>query len=184
MTDTLLQDASDTSLALDFIAADALAHHLPAHVIAALAGHPVKVFSVSDDASDTAACSARYGFDMEDGANTLVLKYKREGAEHFAAVVTLASRRLDVNGAVKLALGAQRISFAQREVATAHAAMEFGGITAFGLPRTWQILVDENVMTRQSIVMGAGVRTAKLLLPPAVLAAIPEVRIAALTFAE
>ncbi len=119
---------------LDVIPAEQLSAHLPAHVVEQLPAQGVTVFAVSDDASDTAEFSARYGFGLEDCANTIVVRYKKEGAEHYAALVSLGSLRLDINGAVKAALGAQRLSFAKREAAVEHSGMEFGGITAFGLP--------------------------------------------------
>jgi prolyl-tRNA editing enzyme YbaK/EbsC (Cys-tRNA(Pro) deacylase) len=157
---------------------------LPPHVLADLPAEGVGVFRVDDDASDTAAFSARYGFGLEDCANTIVLRFKKGGAEHYAAVVSLGSQRLDINGAVKAALGAQRLSFAKREDAVALSAMEFGGITAFGLPADWPVLVDEAVMTREQVVMGAGVRRAKLLLAPALLNSLQTVQVAALTQAD
>lgn len=167
---------------LDIIAPDQHGAHLPAHVAASIAGRDIVVFAVPDDASDTAACSARYGIPMEDCANTIVVRYKKDGGEHLAAIVTLGSLRLDVNGAVKAVLGAKRISFAQREIATEQSAMEFGGITAFGLPANWRVLVDAAVMERQQIVMGAGVRAAKLILAPGVLAQLDSVEVAQMTF--
>ena len=166
---------------LEVIAPDQLGAHLPAHVVEQLPARGVTVFAVTDDASDTAAFSARYGFGLEDCANTIVVRYKKEGAEHYAALVSLGSRRLDVNGAVKAALGAQRLSFAKREQAVEHSGMEFGGITAFGLPADWRVLVDAAVLERTQIVMGAGVRAAKLLLAPDVLRQWPRCEIAALT---
>ncbi|WP_144154369.1 YbaK/EbsC family protein [Paraburkholderia sp. BCC1885] len=166
---------------LDVIAADQLAGHLPAHVIAHLPPGEVTVFAVTDDASDTAAFSERYGFGLEDCANTIVIRYKKEGVEQYAAIVTLGSLRLDINGAVKAHLGAQRLSFAKREVAVEHSGMEFGGITAFGVPQDWRVLVDAAVMERSQVVMGAGVRSAKLLLAPAVLRSLRNCEVAALT---
>lgn len=166
---------------LDIIPADQLAGHLPAHVIAHLPPNEVVVFAVTDDASDTAAFSARYGFGLEDCANTIVIKFKKDGAEQYAAIVTLGSLRLDINGAVKAHLGARRLSFAKREVAVEHSGMEFGGITAFGVPEDWRILVDAAVMERTQVVMGAGVRAAKLLLPPAVLRSLRNCEVAQLT---
>ncbi|REE22411.1 prolyl-tRNA editing enzyme YbaK/EbsC (Cys-tRNA(Pro) deacylase) [Paraburkholderia sp. BL27I4N3] len=166
---------------LDVIAAEQLDAHLPAHVVEQLPAQGVTVFSVTDDASDTAAFSARYGFGLEDCANTIVIRYKKEGGEHYAAVVSLGSLRLDINGAVKAALGAQRLSFAKREAAVEHSGMEFGGITAFGLPDDWRILVDAAVMERTQIVMGAGVRAAKLLLAPDVLRQWSRCEVASLT---
>jgi prolyl-tRNA editing enzyme YbaK/EbsC (Cys-tRNA(Pro) deacylase) len=166
---------------LDVIAAEQLGAHLPAHVVEQLPAQGVTVFAVTDDASDTAAFSARYGFGLEDCANTIVVRYKKDGGEHYAALVSLGSLRLDVNGAVKAALGAQRLSFAKREAAVEHSGMEFGGITAFGLPADWRILVDAAVMERAQIVMGAGVRAAKLLLAPDVLRQWPRCEVASLT---
>jgi prolyl-tRNA editing enzyme YbaK/EbsC (Cys-tRNA(Pro) deacylase) len=167
---------------LDVIPAEQLSDHLPAQVVARLFTQDTVVFAVTDDASDTAEFSARYGFGLEDCANTIVLRYRKDGAEHFAAVVTLGSLRLDINGAVKACLGAQRLSFAKREAAVEHSGMEFGGITAFGLPDDWRILVDAAVMERSQIVMGAGVRAAKLLLKPDVLKRLPTCEVAPLTF--
>ncbi|MFM0043870.1 YbaK/EbsC family protein [Paraburkholderia sediminicola] len=165
---------------LDIIPAEQLSAHLPAHVVENLPAQGVTVFAVSDDASDTAEFSARYGFGLDDCANTIVIRYKKEGAEHYAALVSLGSLRLDINGAVKAALGAQRLSFARREAAVEHSGMEFGGITAFGLPDDWRILVDAAVMERAQIVMGAGVRAAKLLLAPEVLQQWPRCEVASL----
>ncbi|SOF00323.1 Cys-tRNA(Pro) deacylase, prolyl-tRNA editing enzyme YbaK/EbsC [Burkholderia sp. OK233] len=165
---------------LDVIPAEQLSAHLPAHVVENLPAHGVTVFAVSDDASDTVEFSARYGFGLAHCANTIVIRYRKEGAEHYAALVSLGSLRLDINGAVKAALGAQRLSFAKREAAVEHSGMEFGGITAFGLPEDWRILVDAAVMERTQIVMGAGVRAAKLLLAPEVLQQWPRCEVASL----
>jgi prolyl-tRNA editing enzyme YbaK/EbsC (Cys-tRNA(Pro) deacylase) len=171
-------------MAPPLLAAGDLPGLLPAQVLASLPAAGVGVFRVDDDASDTTAFSARYGFGLEDCANTIVLRFRKGGAEHYAAVVSLGSERLDINGAVKAALGAQRLSFAKREDAVALSAMEFGGITAFGLPADWPVLVDAAVMTREQVVMGAGIRQAKLLLSPALLRELPTVQVAPLTQAD
>jgi prolyl-tRNA editing enzyme YbaK/EbsC (Cys-tRNA(Pro) deacylase) len=165
---------------LDVLPAAALGAHLPARVLAALPPAGVTVFRVDDDASDTAQFGERYGFGLEDCANTIVLRYRKGGEDRHAALVTLGSRRLDVNGAVKERLGAQRLSFAKREVATELTGMEFGGITAFGLPADWVVLVDAAVMAREQVVMGAGVRIMKLLLRPPLLASLPGVEVASI----
>jgi prolyl-tRNA editing enzyme YbaK/EbsC (Cys-tRNA(Pro) deacylase) len=168
---------------LDLIPPAELARHLPAQVIAALPGAGVIAFTVTDDASDTAAFSARYGFGLEDCANTIVIRYKKDAGEHYAAIVSLGALRLDINGAVKACLAAQRLSFAKRELAVEQSGMQFGGITAFGLPASWRILVDAAVMARPRVVMGAGVREAKLLLAPGLLRHLPNVEVASLTLA-
>ena len=166
---------------LDPIPVERQAAHLPAVVAAALAGVEVVVFSCADEHSDTAAFCERHGFGLEDCANTLVLKLGRSHDQQHAAVVTLGSRRLDVNGAVKSMLDARRITFARREVATEVTGMQFGGITAFGLPAGMRVLVDAAVMERPFVVMGAGFRETKLLLAPSALARLPQVEVAAIS---
>ncbi|HCG0474399.1 TPA: YbaK/EbsC family protein [Pseudomonas aeruginosa] len=166
---------------LDAVAPADCHRHLPEQVARGLPSAELVVFRVADEHSDTAAFSARYGFGLEDCANTLVLRYKRDGAEGYAAVVNLGSRRLDVNGAVKALLGARRLSFAAREVATELTGMQFGGITAFGLPEGMPLLVDAAVFERPLVVMGAGVRETKLLLSPALLKDLPGVVVAELS---
>ncbi len=156
---------------------------LPPHVRDAVGERAVDVFLVDDDASDTDRFSARYGVALDDCANTLVLKFRRDGVDRHAAVVALGGRRLDVNGAVKAALQAQRLTFARRESAMDLAGMEPGGITVFGLPADWPLLVDAAVLRRPWIVMGAGVRRAKLLLAPSVLATLPNATVAPLSVA-
>jgi prolyl-tRNA editing enzyme YbaK/EbsC (Cys-tRNA(Pro) deacylase) len=49
------------------------------------------------------------------------------------------------------------------------------------LPADWRVLVDAAVMERTQVVMGAGVRAAKLLLAPDVLRQWPRCEVAALT---
>jgi len=158
------------------------AAHLPPAVAAALDGLEAAVFACRDEHSDTAAFCAAYGCAPQDCANTLIVKYARDGADHHAAIVSLGSRRLDLNGAVKQRLGARRLSLARREVATQITGMAFGGITAPGLPAGLPVLVDAAVLARPWVVMGAGVRETKLLLAPAALLRLPDVEVAPLTF--
>jgi prolyl-tRNA editing enzyme YbaK/EbsC (Cys-tRNA(Pro) deacylase) len=66
--------------ALDILSADEASACLPASVLAMLHGTDITVFRVPDDASDTAACSERYGIELDDCANTIVVRFKRDGA--------------------------------------------------------------------------------------------------------
>ncbi|SEK53809.1 Cys-tRNA(Pro) deacylase, prolyl-tRNA editing enzyme YbaK/EbsC [Roseateles sp. YR242] len=158
--------------------------HLPDFVARALPADGCLVFPVADEHSDTAQFSARFGFSLEDCANTLILRFTKEGVDRYAAVVTLGSRRLDINGAVKAALDARRLSFAKREIASELTGMEFGGVTAFGLPADMPILIDAAVMERACVVVGAGYRRTKILVPPSLLQALPQASVAALAFQE
>jgi len=55
--------------------------------------------------------------------------------------------------------------------------MEYGGITPIGLPPGWRLLVDAAVAAADEAVVGSGVRRSKLLLPGALLAALPGARV-------
>lgn len=101
---------------LDAVALADCHRHLPEQVVHGLPSAELVVFRVIDGYSDTAMLSARYSFGLRDCANILVLCYRRDGTEGYATVVSLDSRRLDVNGAVKALFGVRRPSFAAREV--------------------------------------------------------------------
>ena len=113
---------------------------------------------------------------LDESANCVVLAARREGRAWFAACVVLATTRADVNGLAKKQLGASKISFAPMGDAVAASAMEYGGITPIGLPPDWPILVDGDVVNRR-VVVGSGVRRSKLILPGALLAALPNVTV-------
>jgi prolyl-tRNA editing enzyme YbaK/EbsC (Cys-tRNA(Pro) deacylase) len=89
-----------------------------------------------------------------------------------AACVVLATTRADVNGVVRRRLDARKASFAPQDQAVAETGMEYGGITPFGLPPSWPVLVDEAVTARPYVVVGSGVRRSKLIVPGTALAGI------------
>jgi prolyl-tRNA editing enzyme YbaK/EbsC (Cys-tRNA(Pro) deacylase) len=51
--------------------------------------------------------------------------------------------------------------------------MEYGGITPFGLPSSWVLLVDAAVVAAPHVVVGSGIRGSKLVVPGSALAAVP-----------
>jgi prolyl-tRNA editing enzyme YbaK/EbsC (Cys-tRNA(Pro) deacylase) len=51
--------------------------------------------------------------------------------------------------------------------------MEYGGITPFGLPAGWPLLVDARVVQVPLVVVGSGIRGSKLVVPGSSLAALP-----------
>jgi prolyl-tRNA editing enzyme YbaK/EbsC (Cys-tRNA(Pro) deacylase) len=172
--------ATARAFGFDPVPPERWAEHVPPAVATALAGTDAVVFPVPDDASDTPAFCARFGWPADDCANTIVVRYSltKNGDDRHAAVLTLGARRLDVNGALKRALAAKRLSFARLETAVALSGMEFGGITAVGLPAGLPLLVDQAVTARPHVVIGAGWRRTKILLAPAALAALPGARVA------
>ena len=57
--------------------------------------------------------------------------------------------------------------------AVALSGMEYGGITPIGIPAEWVLLIDARIVTLPQVVIGAGIRAAKLVLPGAALADLP-----------
>lgn len=125
----------------------------------------MKVAAIDPELADTAACCARYDLAMEDSANCVIIAGKRGDAVSYAACVVLATTRADVNGVVRKRLDARKASFAPMNDAVAMSSMEFGGITPFGLPADWPVLVDSRVIDREFAVYGSGLRKSKLFGP-------------------
>jgi prolyl-tRNA editing enzyme YbaK/EbsC (Cys-tRNA(Pro) deacylase) len=126
--------------------------------------------------ADTAAFCATYGYAPEDSANTILVIGKSD-PPRYAACVTLAPYRLDVNRAVRDRLGTRKASFAPAEDTAALTGMQMGGVTVFGLPADLPIWVDARVMTRARIVLGGGSRSWKVVSSPAILRALPRVEV-------
>ena len=128
------------------------------------------------DLADTAAFCEAYGYAMEDSANTILVASRTDPPRYVACVV-LATTRLDVNRAVKQRLGVRKASFASAEQTAEVTGMMTGGVTVFGLPADLPIWVDARVMDRDRIVLGGGSRSCKVVGPPALLTALPNVEV-------
>ena len=63
------------------------------------------------------------------------------------------------------------------ERAVEMSGMEYGGITPVGVPGTWRLLIDAGVAARGTVLIGSGVRSSKLLVPGALLAALPTAEV-------
>jgi prolyl-tRNA editing enzyme YbaK/EbsC (Cys-tRNA(Pro) deacylase) len=139
-------------------------------------GQPYELFPCDPALADTAAFCAAYGFDPEDSANTIVVIGKSD-PPRFAACVTLAPYRLDVNRTVRDRLGTRKASFAPADETAALTGMQMGGVTVFGLPADLPIWVDSRVMARERIVLGGGSRSWKVIATPAILRALPGMEV-------
>ena len=141
-------------------------------------GVPYELFPCDPALADTAAFCAAYGFAPEESANTIVVIGKSD-PPRYAACVTLAPYRLDVNRAVRERLGTRKASFAPAEVTAELTGMQIGGVTVFGLPAEMPIWVDDRVMARDRIVLGGGSRSWKVIASPAILQRLPGVEVVA-----
>jgi prolyl-tRNA editing enzyme YbaK/EbsC (Cys-tRNA(Pro) deacylase) len=94
-----------------------------------------------------------------------------------AACVVLASTRLDVNRRVRDLLEVKKISFASADLTRDLTGMLVGGVTPFALPSSVPVLIDERVMDLDWVIVGAGSRSSKLKVDPAVLTSLPGAQV-------
>jgi prolyl-tRNA editing enzyme YbaK/EbsC (Cys-tRNA(Pro) deacylase) len=125
----------------------------------------VQVAEIAPDVADTAAFCAAYDVPPEVSANCVVVGGRRAGDERIAACLVLATTRADVNGVVRRRLDVRKASFLATDEAVSRTGMEFGGITVFGLPKSWPLLVDSRVPQLSYAIVGSGVRRSKLIVP-------------------
>lgn len=135
------------------------------------------VAPIDPELADTATFCQTYGVELGASANCVVIAAKRGGRTRLAACVVLATTRVDVNGFVRRHLDARKVSFAAMDVAVAETRMEYGGITPFGLPADWLVLVDAAVVGVPQVVVGSGIRASKLVVPGSSLAALPTAQV-------
>lgn len=127
------------------------------------------VAEIDPDLADTAAFCEAYSSPLEASANCVVVAGSRSGEQRFAGCVVLATTRADVNGVVRKRLDVRKASFAPMDTAVELTGMAYGGITPFGLPAAWPLLVDAAVVATPAVVVGSGLRGSKLVVPGAVL---------------
>lgn len=137
----------------------------------------VRVAAIDPALSDTAQFCEAYGVTPEESVNCVVIVAKRGGDVTYAACMVAATTRANVNGLVRQHLGARKASFGPVDVITSMTGMEYGGITPVGLPGSWPVLVDDLVAKTPSVVIGAGIRGAKLCLPGSLLAELPSAEV-------
>lgn len=131
------------------------------------------VAAIAEDLADTAEFCAAYGSPPDASANCVVVAGSRSGERRFAACLVLATTRADVNNVVRRRLDVRKASFLPMDDAVELTGMAYGGITAFGLPAGWPVLVDDAVARAEAVVVGSGLRSSKLFVPGDVLTGLP-----------
>ena len=133
----------------------------------------VWVAEIDPGLADTAAFCERYGVAPAQSANCVVVTGRRDGQPRYAACLVLATTRADVNGLARRQLDVRKASFAPMDEAVSLTGMEYGGITAIGLPAGWPVLIDAAVAAAPMVVVGSGLRRSKLAVAGAALARLP-----------
>ena len=136
-----------------------------------------QVVPIDPSYSDTDALNAHYDLDPEATGNCVLVAGKRTGQERIAACVVRATDFADVNHVVKKLIDVRKASFLPMEQAVEMSGMEYGGITPVGVPSTWRLLIDAGAAARSTVLIGSGVRHSKLLVPGALLAALPTAEV-------
>ena len=139
-------------------------------------GQAYEIMPCDPELADTAVFCAHYGIPPENSANTILVKAKT-GGERFVACVLLADSKLDVNRVVRKRLGARRVSFASAEETQRLTGMTLGGVTPVALPAELPVWVDARVMQADYVILGAGVREAKVKVGPAFFRTLPGVEV-------
>ena len=132
-----------------------------------------QVVPIDPQYSDTDALNAHYALDPEATGNCVLVAGKRTGEERIAACVVRAPDFADVNHIVKKRIDVRKASFLPVERAVEMSGMEYGGITPVGLPEDWRLFIDGAVADRATVLIGSGVRHSKILVPGALLVALP-----------
>lgn len=119
----------------------------------------------------------KYGVNPRMGANCLVVIGVRGQVETYAACVVPVGFRYDMSGVVRKCLNARRVSVAPLDKVIEATGMEYGSITAIGLPKEWKIFIDPMVMECKEIIMGSGLKKSKICFPSSVLLQLPNTQI-------
>ena len=115
-----------------------------------------QVVPIDPSHSDTDALNAHYDLEPEATGNCVLVAGKQ-------TVNHVGKKRIDV----------RKAAFLPVERAVEMSGMEYGGITPVGLPEDWRLFVDGAVADRATVLIGSGVRHSKLLVPGALLVALP-----------
>jgi prolyl-tRNA editing enzyme YbaK/EbsC (Cys-tRNA(Pro) deacylase) len=132
----------------------------------------VLVAQIDPDFSDSVAFCENYHIPQTQGANCLILQAKRGNHITYTACLVPVNKRAHINGLIRRYLHARQVSLAEKDFAVKACGMEYGGITVIGLPKDWPILIEKSLTQVSRLVIGAGTREAKLVIPGNELAAI------------
>ena len=151
---------------------------IEAKVLAALdeLGASFDVVRIDPTFAATAEFCERYGYGMDISANCILVAAKT-GERRYAACLVQATRRLDVNGAVRRRLGVRKVSFAAPDETVEVTGMLPNGVTPFGLPPGLPLWVDAGVAAQERVIVGGGSLSLKLLVATEVFTRMPDTEV-------
>lgn len=136
-----------------------------------------RVSSIDPGLSDTESLCTAFGEPESTCGNCVIVRGHRGAITRTVACLALATTRVDVNKLVRKRLDVRKASFAPMDEATTESGMEYGAITPVGLPDDWPIWIDPAVASATEVCIGAGTRSAKLVLPGEALLALPHAEV-------
>ena len=128
-------------------------------------GVPYEIIELDPEFADTGIFCKKYGYPLENSANTIIIASKKK-PRIFTAAVVRATRRIDVNHKLKQIMNVGRISFARTQETAELTGMMIGGVTALALPPELPILIDPGLMNLDYIILGGGSRSIKIKTSP------------------
>ena len=132
-----------------------------------------QIIECAPELADTAQFCEKYGYELDESANAILVVGKAE-PRLYALCVVLATTQVDVNKVVRKKLEVKKASFASPEETEAITGMTLGGVTPFGLPKSLPIWIDSRLLNCPKVIVGGGSRDRKIYVPPQTLAALPS----------
>jgi prolyl-tRNA editing enzyme YbaK/EbsC (Cys-tRNA(Pro) deacylase) len=136
-----------------------------------------QVFAIDPELSETESVCQTFDLPHDIMGNAVLVMGRREGEVRQCCCMSLANRRVDVNGFVRKQLNVRKASFAPMELAVESSGMEYGAITPVGLSSDWPVWIDESLRDVPWLIVGSGVRHGKLIVPGASLLNLPGVQL-------
>jgi len=133
------------------------------------------VAEINPDYSGGEDFSSKYNIDREIGINCLIAEAKIGNERTFLAMLVPVGYRYNMSKIIRPLLKAKSVSVAQLEEILTITNMEYGSINPIGLPKEWIIYIDPLVLFHEKIIVGSGLKKAKLLIPSIALLEIPSI---------
>ncbi|MFA5603114.1 MAG: YbaK/EbsC family protein, partial [Bacilli bacterium] len=117
----------------------------------------------------------KYNVNPKCGGNCLIVDGIRGDNKTRVALLVPVGYRYDMNGVVRKQINARMVSVAPLEEVLKETKMEYGSIGPIGLPSNYLIYVDSLLLNKDRIIVGSGIKKAKLSIPTSIFKSLPNV---------